>query len=99
MLKRLLRQREEHHQELNSKRLDRLWLVPFIAYILVGNNEYYIWPICKMLASQLKGCKFGSSILGMIVSILRQFSLLYFACVFRMRHCISVSCWSLLSGD
>ncbi|KAI0230091.1 Cilia- and flagella-associated protein 91 [Lamellibrachia satsuma] len=25
MLKRLLKQREEHHQELNSKRLDRLW--------------------------------------------------------------------------
>ena len=25
VLKKLLRQREEHHQELNTKRLDRLW--------------------------------------------------------------------------
>ena len=27
VLKELLKQREEHHQELNTKRLDRLWSV------------------------------------------------------------------------
>ncbi len=32
VLKKLLKQREEHHQELNTKRLDRLWYV-YNSYI------------------------------------------------------------------